>query len=322
MDLRWFKMNTTLSCPISNIITRIIPGIWAIFSLIFFLLNNKIKNTKVRNSLEYIIHLIGCLLMLLGITVGMYVRNDISNTIRFSTYNPLLIALSLVFVGLPIETSLIINTLFAIISLSSVTFINYIDGSEDMIMGIITSLVNYTFIFVLNKELRDDFLLKKQTEELAYTDNLTHAYNRNYVQNFLLDERGRLKNPDAGILMFDIDFFKKFNDTYGHLTGDQVLKKVADIVRKSIRSTDLLVRFGGEEFLVILNGNITVEYLNIVAKRVHDDIKLISDIPEPITISIGGTKYSESLSFYKNVSIADRALYDVKEGGRNNTIIY
>lgn len=110
--------------------------------------------------------------------------------------------------------------------------------------------------------------LKRQSDELrsqAYLDGLTGIYNRRYFDNVLsiqLAQHRRKLSPLA-VLMIDIDYFKKYNDTFGHLAGDDALRKVASALKHSVREADMVARYGGEEFVVLLadtdiNGAVTV----------------------------------------------------------------
>ena len=323
MDIRWFKINMHTFPPMSNIIWRIIPVVWIFPCAVVYISNNKLKKSIYFTfSTESLCQALSMVIMLISITEGMRVRNDISDSIRWSTYILLLTAMSIIYIGLPRRISYTLNIIFMLITLTSPLYINYIDKTEDIIMGLICCGVNFVFITVFNKELREEFNKKLIIDEMAYKDNLTGCYNRNYVQTKILTPRGDLKVDKAGILMIDIDHFKKFNDFYGHEIGDRVLKQVAQSILQSIKSSDILLRFGGEEFVAVLLDIDDYDYIETVAKRIHDRIDVINDLPEKITVSIGGTIYSKGMSFYKNVSIADKALYMVKDAGRNATFIY
>jgi diguanylate cyclase (GGDEF)-like protein/PAS domain S-box-containing protein len=162
----------------------------------------------------------------------------------------------------------------------------------------------------------------KELEKLALLDNLTQLANRNYIERELqnrFDENRRFQMP-FGILFIDIDYFKKFNDTYGHVVGDSVLKFVANTFVSNARSFDLYGRWGGEEFIGIVR-NTSIDELESVGNRMrtliehsylmHENEKL------HVTISIGATLISENDTIDSLIKRADTLLYQSKSSGRN-----
>ena len=153
-------------------------------------------------------------------------------------------------------------------------------------------------------------------------DPLTNCYNKKESE-FLLErffkEFLRYATP-LSVLMLDIDHFKKVNDTYGHLAGDYVLKEVANVIKSTIRQSDICGRFGGEEFLIILP-NTKLSGAMKLAERLRNNIhnhKFIYNNQEiPLTVSIGITSASKSDSIYSIIQRADEALYEAKNKGRN-----
>ena len=124
----------------------------------------------------------------------------------------------------------------------------------------------------------------------------------------------------------DIDFFEKFNDTYGHDAGDIVLREVVKIIRNSIRNNDIIVRWGGEEFLILLD-NVPAEKAGEVAERIRKNIaESFIELPDgkkiKVTVSIGvACAQSEgTYSFDELFSIADKRLYKAKKEGRNRVV--
>ena len=129
-------------------------------------------------------------------------------------------------------------------------------------------------------------------------------------------------NTNFSLIMIDIDFFKKFNDKFGHQTGDAVLRKVAEILKKTVRASDIVARYGGEEMAVILpNTNLedAVITANKICKAVNEKpFKLLDDIECIITISLGVATYPIHGQVPQElIEIADRGLYNAKENGRN-----
>ena len=162
------------------------------------------------------------------------------------------------------------------------------------------------------------------TYKLATTDGLTGLYNHRYMQEQIAKNiaSSRRYNTKFSLLLLDIDFFKKFNDTYGHQAGDAVLRYVSELLKKSIRSTDIAARYGGEELVIILT-NTDKEEAYITAEKICKKIAAkkmrISEKQEvSVTVSIGVTTYPENGSNSEElIEYADKGLYYAKEHGRN-----
>ena len=167
-------------------------------------------------------------------------------------------------------------------------------------------------------------------KKLVYIDGLTEIPNRRYFDLFLEQhwlERKR-KNQHLALILCDIDYFKNYNDTYGHQTGDLCLIQVAQTLDKSLRSQDLAARYGGEEFaIVLLNAN--AQAAITVAKRICDRIRSLeiphsdSKVSDRVTISCGvvSTSIGAISSIKDLIAIADAALYQAKEQGRNRPVL-
>ncbi len=178
------------------------------------------------------------------------------------------------------------------------------------------------FLYQLNLCLERNSLYNK-LQEMSIYDSLTGVYNRRHIMERLNEEFERAKKFafNLSFLMVDIDFFKSVNDTYGHIVGDVVLRKVASLIKESVREIDSVGRFGGEEFSVILPETSKKDAI-VVAKRIVKRISStkIKAFDESIktTVSIGLASYPEnSLYLDMIIEIADRALYKSKESGRN-----
>ena len=129
-----------------------------------------------------------------------------------------------------------------------------------------------------------------------------------------------------GLLIMDVDHFKKFNDTYGHQVGDEVLTGVADCLRNSVRATDLAARYGGEEFVVILP-NTTMLELRAVAERLRKTVEKMTILHEgeslQVTVSVGGACLKEVRGPHDGpalLALADACLYRAKDTGRNRSV--
>ncbi|EAR07964.1 sensor domain-containing diguanylate cyclase [Reinekea blandensis] len=163
--------------------------------------------------------------------------------------------------------------------------------------------------------------------QLSRTDGLTQLYNRAYWEEMLSNEFKRQKRHahDLSLIMFDIDHFKKVNDTYGHQVGDDVIRAVAEEVRHNSRNTDIAGRYGGEEFALLLIDS-DAENALLFAERLRKAIenRRVST-PEgelQVTVSLGVAPWKESFHHYNAwIEAADKALYTSKDEGRNRSTL-
>jgi diguanylate cyclase (GGDEF)-like protein len=157
-------------------------------------------------------------------------------------------------------------------------------------------------------------------------DVKTGLYNHGFFITRLSEEIARVKRYDytASVIVIDVDFFKLFNDTYGHVAGDHVLESIATLIKHGVRSEDVPSRFGGEEFTVLLP-NSTQEATLGVAERLRASVanlKVPWEVPLPqVTISLGTFTFNKNMNLSPNeiVDRADKALYESKKTGRNRT---
>jgi len=172
----------------------------------------------------------------------------------------------------------------------------------------------------------ENAIVHERVENLAATDGLTGLYNRRYFDSAFARELSRCDRSSSSLalLLADIDHFKTFNDTYGHAMGDLVLKKVAGILSGALRKADVLARFGGEEFVILLP-NVTARGALESAERLRESVAGAGIHPggpsKRVTVSIGAalfpTDASDSESLLK---AADEALYEAKHLGRNRVV--
>ncbi|MBB6054024.1 sensor domain-containing diguanylate cyclase [Armatimonas rosea] len=189
-------------------------------------------------------------------------------------------------------------------------------------------------VVVTFKDITERYLLKSKVEEqlaelersnvrlleLATTDGLTGVKNHRAFHERLVEEfkRSRRYQSALAILMFDVDHFKTFNDTFGHPAGDQVLKSIAEIGQATSRITDFVARYGGEEFVVILPET-DREGALIFAERLRQAIMAHAWELRPITVSIGGAVLLDTTETPSQlIDQADQALYRAKTRGRNS----
>ena len=159
-------------------------------------------------------------------------------------------------------------------------------------------------------------------QQLASTDSLTGLYNRKAFFE-VLDEYFKIAKREKqsfSILLFDIDFFKKVNDTYGHLIGDDVLKLVSNNIKSQMRDSDVLARYGGEEFIAFLP-NTDMVGAQKLAKKINSFVEehpfVNKQLQLKITISIGVSLYNNENKLIDVIQKADNALYQAKASGRN-----
>ena len=170
--------------------------------------------------------------------------------------------------------------------------------------------------FLLMQEIRRK---KDQLERMAVTDSLTGLYNRRHIYDRLRQEGEKSERYSSrfSIIMFDIDFFKRINDSYGHQFGDVILKKVSDVIHLTVRNVDIAGRYGGEEFMVILP-EVQLKGAVILAERIRERIgNIVTDVPDlKVTVS-GGVAEFIGGDIEELVKKADQLLYKAKESGRN-----
>ncbi len=185
------------------------------------------------------------------------------------------------------------------------------------------SILGYTMIV---RDVTEQERTREKLEELAITDGLTGAYNHKYFQEHLDYEFERAKryNASLSLIMVDIDYFKNFNDQFGHQLGDEALVSVTRLLKDNLRHIDIVARYGGEEFAVILPNTEEKECFLLAERlRMKTECYEIKGDANPlrITISLGiatfnGTNFNNKIEFIK---AADDALYRAKRGGRNRT---
>jgi diguanylate cyclase (GGDEF)-like protein len=182
---------------------------------------------------------------------------------------------------------------------------------------------------VLNerKLTKDRVQMLEKLKKLAITDGLTNLYNSRYFYSQLELEVDRFRryNHPLSLLLLDIDHFKDYNDSFGHIEGDKVLVKLGKVIRSCLRRMDTGYRYGGEEFTIILPET-TSEEARIVAERLKATLKEATFNPCPgkeikITISMGITEYTPKEDISSFVQRADKAMYISKESGRDRITV-
>lgn len=198
------------------------------------------------------------------------------------------------------------------------TFNNAFDEENIRFLNIIAQQVG---IVMENAE------LYYQMKEVARRDGLTGIYNRQYFQECLEVELNEAKknNYPLSLAIFDVDHFKRFNDTYGHMFGDKVLISTVETVKAELRKGDMIARFGGEEFIILLprtNLAYALEKVETLRKKISENVIEDNLISASVTASFGISSFDEC-AFNENdlVRTADDALYEAKAAGRNCAMV-
>lgn len=193
----------------------------------------------------------------------------------------------------------------------------------DLLLTLMIQLMTYACVEYILTILEDNFLdsysSSEEIESRVVHDQLTKAFNRHKLDDMCIGCSYELDIKRASFLMIDIDFFKKINDTYGHETGDIVLQNLVKIIKSCTRKSDYIIRWGGEEFIVILP-----DCGEIKAKDIGEQIRTkVIDAKENMcnaTVSIGITIYIGD-DYHDAIKKADEALYYAKEHGRNQVVL-
>lgn len=169
-------------------------------------------------------------------------------------------------------------------------------------------------------------LMYRQAINMALQDPLTGAGNRKALDKALSREQNMAERYDTpfSMLIIDIDFFKNINDDYGHSCGDTTLKAVSKTIQQTIRQSDDMFRYGGEEFVVLLN-NCDVNNASIMAERIRQAIEKVEILCKTgvinVTVSIGVANFNKQENMDNLFNRADQALYKAKDGGRNQVTV-
>lgn len=212
--------------------------------------------------------------------------------------------------------------IYSLIALYSMQFFNI---WLNLVLPYTTTIATFVLVYC------EKYILKvkdyEQTYKLATEDGLTNLYNHRYFQEQMISNISNFKRYGAvfSLILIDIDFFKKFNDTYGHQSGDCVLKQVASILKRNSRTSDIVCRYGGEEMAIILT-NTNKPDADTTAKKICEAVRntpfiLANGEKVNVTISLGvatvgvnGEKPQEMIEY------SDKCLYKAKESGRNQAV--
>lgn len=261
-----------------------------------------------------------------------YVNNLIDNnfihkadrivTLAVSLLLAVLITIAAAKIGSAFAASLTSLSIYFIYILIAYYSMRFGDLWLEVIYPLIFSMLAFTLTFIVK------YLIKSRDFEMQYklatTDGLTELYNHRYFQEQMRMqvEQSKRYNSSFSLIIIDIDFFKKFNDTFGHQSGDAVLRQVAFTLKKNVRATDIVCRYGGEEMSIILPNTTNDEAYSTaekICKRVAEKkFKLSGDKESNVTISLGVSSFpNDGNSASEIIDAADKRLYSAKKNGRN-----
>lgn len=201
--------------------------------------------------------------------------------------------------------------------------------NEDELKDINEKIPNLRNYLEAAKPVIESKLLMEKLKENSLKDGMTGLYNRRFLEEFITQfMRQADRNKDTyHVMMLDVDYFKQVNDTYGHDVGDKVIIAIGELLLRSVRSSDIAIRYGGEEFMIMLH-NSTDEGATLVAKNIHSAFATIEfnvgqDETIYKTMSIGMSKFpDDGDTIWECIKRADTALYEAKETGRNKIVSF
>ncbi len=213
-----------------------------------------------------------------------------------------------------------------IIGVIAPIYLNFIAGDEfeQTVMGLLMVVLLQLF-FILGFAVSVVQSLVSRLNVKVYTDALTKARNRHYFYSIApkISENAAASNQSLSVILCDIDHFKAINDTYGHVFGDSALQHFSMVLQSELRKSDMLVRMGGEEFLVVLR-DCAIQQASQLAERLRESITanplVHQDKHVTVSASFGVVEIMPGDDIFTSVNLADRALYRAKETGRNQVI--
>jgi len=200
-------------------------------------------------------------------------------------------------------------------------------GSRKVVLGLDGTRLAFPLLLAAHIVVRPIRSYFETLRDQANYDQLTGCLNRHAAHTIVKQEIEKYTDNDIplAILMADIDHFKKVNDAFGHPAGDEVLKKFVKVCGSALRRCDLLCRWGGEEFLILLRGTVQEEAVQI-ADRIRRRVESVVFPPYEdcglLTVSIGGASFPPGKEMEQLISEADKALYRAKNEGRNRVAIH
>ncbi|WP_022778043.1 GGDEF domain-containing protein [Butyrivibrio sp. AE3009] len=222
------------------------------------------------------------------------------------------------FASKPLE-SLFSCILFILEVIISTTVITYSDLECIIVPMCLCTIGIFISHMLLTLFYLDHYRIMQRLELAMVTDPLTQVYNRHLLERIITQNTLKDINGPVAVAMLDIDYFKQVNDEHGHYTGDLTLLYIGQKLSNETHDDDFVIRFGGEEFIIILK-NCDVNNACARMEQFRRDIEAATDIPVPVTVSIGVSRYTGDFS--KTIQNVDNALYKAKNTGRNKVVVY
>lgn len=235
------------------------------------------------------------------------------------------IIMHLIFLALAFSAPFEYCTISHVLLISDILISNLFNHYENidimLSLGIPCILAITACNYVMCSSYYDNYIIRKKMEASLVIDPLTGVYNRNIITNITKENLFTfVRSKSISVLMVDIDWFKNVNDTYGHDKGDIVLKAVTAVIQNCTRGGDYTIRWGGEEFIVIMP-NCVINEAALVAERIRSHIIEYDNTVCPITVSVGVSEY-DNMNYENSIHQADKALYVAKQTGRNKVVCY
>lgn len=296
-----------------TVITR---GISIIPFISYLVLAKKVKDYRIMVfSTHMMIHIIIWCTNLIIFTLG---------NARFEIPGMMINNLMFVCAGMgsPFYFNVISHILFLVDIGVAHLFIQYQDLSSMFLFNIACVVSICIMGYMMQQVYVEQYRIRQQLEDLVVHDQLTKVNNRNKLKE-LSNIRGELvafSDIPLSMLLLDIDYFKQVNDEYGHEAGDAVLVHLAKVLKDALRITDYVIRWGGEEFLIILPGCV-MEQAEVLAEKIRQRVEESDSGICPITISVGIAQHQAG-DYHTTIKKADEALYMAKRNGRNQVVTY
>lgn len=235
---------------------------------------------------------------------------------------------------IPIVFSIIVGVVYVLVDVLYKVFPPTYNGDEILafkpifhyfnILIAVILILAFSILFALEVRYMLKLLNDENTrlDEIASRDPLTKALNRRSLYNIINSEIENANDVKFGLIILDIDDFKKVNDTYGHVIGDQVLIRAAHVMKNNLREKDYFCRWGGEEFLIMIHGE--EEDYAVVAERIRSDIEKLEftddDKKFSVTATMGIAQYQQGIQIRTLVDMADQKMYFGKQHGKNQVV--
>lgn len=261
---------------------------------------------------------------IISISCHAYIITKLTNFGPFLTEGYLGVFWMFVISGLTFRYAIISASISSTILVISSYF--FIKPFDIYIMHVFWIFCSFSFGFlgalIFDRSRKAIFISQQELQRLVVTDPLTGVFNRNQLNKAISQEIGRAyrHNKTFGFLMIDVDHFKRINDNFGHDKGDKVLQSVAHILTSSLREYDTLIRWGGEEFVVIAVEVDEQNLMHLCDKLRHKIETFNFGEIGNVTVSIGVTMFNNNDSQDELLARADKALYQAKADGRNKSV--